>query len=80
MTESRNRKPYNDVSELIGWTPSVLHSLTPGQWAQLVGEIEAFGSIERRRIFHLAFERRLRTRAFVGVPLRVSAIFMSPSP
>ena len=29
-------------------------------WSRLVEEIEAFSSLERRRIYHLAYERRYR--------------------
>ncbi|MSQ96936.1 MAG: phage tail assembly chaperone, partial [Gemmataceae bacterium] len=48
------------LAQALGWTPDELHHLTPDEWAALVGEVEAFGSVERRRLFHLAYERRFR--------------------
>lgn len=51
------------LAQILGWNPSTLQALPPAMWAQLISEIEAFDSVERRRIFHLAFERRFRTRA-----------------
>ena len=48
------------LAQTLSWTPDELHHLTPDEWAVLVGEVEAFGSVERRRLFHLAYERRFR--------------------
>jgi len=46
------------LAQVLGWTPAVLRQLTPRDWSTLVEAIEAFSSLERRRIFHLAYERR----------------------
>ncbi len=51
------------LAQMLGWYPPALYHLTQGQWSQLIGEIEAFSGLERRRMFHLAFERRFRTQA-----------------
>ncbi|QEG43580.1 DUF2309 domain-containing protein [Roseimaritima ulvae] len=40
-----------------GWTPEQLVNMSRQQWACLVREIEAFDSLERRRILHAAYER-----------------------
>jgi hypothetical protein len=46
----------------LGWNPENLDRLSKHEWSQLVEEIEAFSGLERRRILHLAFERRYRNQ------------------
>jgi uncharacterized protein YbcC (UPF0753/DUF2309 family) len=46
------------LAQLLGWMPETLCRLTPQDWANLLQEIEEFSRTERRRIFHLAYERR----------------------
>ena len=50
------------LAENLGWSPADLYQLSPGVWSRLVEEVEAFGGLERRRIYHLAFERKLRNQ------------------
>lgn len=54
--------PIFQLAQVLGWAPLDLSRLTPGEWALLVSEVEAFGDIERRRVFHLAYERRFRVQ------------------
>ena len=51
------------LAQVLGWCPEALNRLTAAEWSALVGEIEAFSSLERRRVFQLSFERRFRTQA-----------------
>ncbi|MBS0211216.1 MAG: DUF2309 domain-containing protein [Planctomycetes bacterium] len=51
------------VAQVLGWSPRRLHHLSRNQWQALVTEMEAFWSMERRRVFQLAFERTYRERA-----------------
>lgn len=51
------------VAQLLGWTPPTLHRLSRDQWRELVAEIEDFHELERRRLFHQAYERRFRVQA-----------------
>lgn len=51
------------LAQACGWSPSLLLSLSRSQWTSLVGEVEAFPSIERRRILHLGYERYYRNAA-----------------
>ncbi|WP_144060110.1 DUF2309 domain-containing protein [Rhodopirellula sallentina] len=44
-----------------GWTPEQLTSMSSQQWERVVNEVESFGSLERRRIFQLAYERHYAT-------------------
>jgi uncharacterized protein YbcC (UPF0753/DUF2309 family) len=48
------------VAQILGWIPGDLNRLSKGDWSRLVEEIEGFSGPERRRIYHLAFERRYR--------------------
>src|SRR5262249_49942401 len=41
----------------------------PHQWKILLDEIEEFSGIERRRVFHLAYERRFRNQALDAVSI-----------
>jgi uncharacterized protein len=48
------------LAQVRGWNPRDLHFLTPMQWATLIHEIDAFSSLERRRIYHQAYEKKYR--------------------
>ena len=50
------------LSQFLGWNPEALQAMSDRHWQQLVHEIEAFSDVERRRIFHLAYERRYRNQ------------------
>lgn len=45
------------LAQLLGWTPEELSQLSEREWAALLDEMDSFPTIERRRIFHLAYER-----------------------
>src|SRR5438445_8688297 len=47
---------------MIGWNPANLNLLSKVECSRLVEEIEEFSSVERRKIYHLAFERRYRNQ------------------
>lgn len=55
--------PVFFLAQTFGWTPDELFLLTPDDWALLAREIDAFDSIERRRVFHFAYERRFREQS-----------------
>ena len=46
------------VAQMLGWTPLELQQLGEPEWKQLSEEVESFTGLERRRIFHEAYERR----------------------
>lgn len=50
------------LAQVLGWLPADLFNLSKPEWAALVGEIESFSAIDRRQLFHAAFERRYRTQ------------------
>lgn len=51
------------LAQVQGWTPDELYHLRPEQWTKLIAEIESFSELERRRIFHLAYEQRFYIQA-----------------
>jgi hypothetical protein len=55
------------LAQLLGWSPRDLHGLTKRDWSELAAEIEDFSNIERRRIFHGAYERRYREQVLDGL-------------
>jgi uncharacterized protein len=50
------------LSQFMGWNPEALQALSAKHWTILLHEIESFSDIERRRIFHLAYERKYRNQ------------------
>ena len=48
------------LAQLGGWLPEKLCGLSDDSWSELQSEIEAFSTIERRKIFQLAFEAAYR--------------------
>ncbi|MBL8799561.1 MAG: DUF2309 domain-containing protein [Planctomycetia bacterium] len=57
------------LAQVLGWTPPDLHRLSEREWHTLVREIEAFSALERRRIFHLAYEGRFRFQSLDALAL-----------
>ncbi len=51
------------VAQMLGWTPLELQQLTELEWKQLSEVIESFTAVERRRIFHEAYERKYHQAA-----------------
>jgi hypothetical protein len=58
------------LAQILGWLPVNLHHLTKKDWSTLVEEIEFFSNLERRRIFHQAFERQYRLQTLDAVSVR----------
>ncbi|MEZ6127877.1 MAG: DUF2309 domain-containing protein [Planctomycetaceae bacterium] len=59
----RNRQRAFTVFQLAqvrGWNPRDLHHLSAKQWAALIHELDAFDSLERRRVYHKAYEKKYR--------------------
>jgi uncharacterized protein YbcC (UPF0753/DUF2309 family) len=50
------------LAQVLGWGPADLIRLSRAEWSQLVEEIETFSSLQRRRVYHLAYERRYRNQ------------------
>jgi uncharacterized protein YbcC (UPF0753/DUF2309 family) len=61
--------PVFRLAEVLTWTPEELAGLERPDWVRLIGEVEAFSGVERRRLFHLAYERRFYARCLDAVAL-----------
>jgi uncharacterized protein YbcC (UPF0753/DUF2309 family) len=59
------------LAQVLGWVPEKLYRLSKQEWHVLLREIETFSSLERRRIFHQAYERRFYTRSLDALALHV---------
>jgi uncharacterized protein YbcC (UPF0753/DUF2309 family) len=57
------------LAQVLGWSPDRLHRRTAAQWSELIGEIENFTEIERRRVLHMAYEKRLREQSLDALTL-----------
>lgn len=53
-----------ELSQHQGWTPESLATSSDADFYKLVEEVGAFSSLDRRRIYHLAFERKYRNETF----------------
>jgi uncharacterized protein YbcC (UPF0753/DUF2309 family) len=61
--------PVFQLAQVLGLSPDVLYRLTKPEWRTIVEDIESFSALERRRIFHLAFEQRFRTQTLDAIAL-----------
>ncbi len=66
------------VCQALGRTPEDLHRLDADGWYRLVDEVENFTGLERRRLFHLAYERRFYTQTLDAVSLHARNPFPEP--
>lgn len=57
------------LAQVLGWCPDKLNSLDEREWTLLVQEIEAFSSVKRRQMFHLAYELRFATQTLDAIAL-----------
>ena len=57
------------ITQACGYTPDQLRRLNTAQWKQLATEISEFNSLERRRILHLAYERKYRVAALDAIKI-----------
>jgi uncharacterized protein YbcC (UPF0753/DUF2309 family) len=58
------------LAQVRGWSLTDLDRLSKAGWRRLVQEIESFGSLERRRVYHHAFERRYRNQTLDALAAR----------
>ncbi|HEX4149942.1 MAG TPA: putative inorganic carbon transporter subunit DabA, partial [Pirellulales bacterium] len=67
------------LAQIVGLSPDMLYRLNPDQWATIVREIETFGDLERRRIFHLAYEKRFATQTLDAISLHAQRAVGRPA-
>lgn len=68
------------LAQMLGWTPAALYSLSKEQWRSLIHEIESFSSIERRRVYHQAYERHFYVQALDAMIHRSRSPVTRPAP
>lgn len=57
------------IAQVLGWCPADLYRLRDDDWRAVLHEIDSFSGLERRRFFHLAYERKFRNQALDAVSL-----------
>ena len=55
------------LAQILGWLPQDLAALSKSEWAAAVAEIEAFPALERRRVYHAAYERHYRVQTLDAI-------------
>ena len=63
------------LAQIRGCKPGELLGLSPQQWTTLVDELESFGDLERRRVYHLAFERKYRNETLDAIAVHRVLMF-----
>lgn len=58
-----------EIAQALVWQPELLFRLSSQNWHLLLEEIRAFDDIDRRKIFHLAYERRYRQQCLDALQL-----------
>ncbi len=79
VTVDQRAYPILQLAQLHGWTPQVIAELPVRDWQELVQAVEAFDAFERRRVFHLAFERQLERRSLDAISVRASLPLSKPA-
>ncbi len=62
------------IAQVRGWSAADLLRLSPAEWSLLLGEIDAFSSRKRRRIYHQAFERHYRDKTLNAIRCRAREV------
>ncbi len=70
--------PILQLAQLHVWTPRQLAELSNSSWTELVSEVESFSPFERRRVFHLAFERHLAHQMLDAIAARAALPLLKP--
>jgi len=60
------------LAQVLGWTPRELCRLEVADWSRLAVELADFSSVKRRRVFHLAYERRFYTQVLDAVSIHAA--------
>ena len=67
------------LAQISGLSPDVLYRLNKQEWRTILQEVDSFSGLERRRVFHLAYERRFYTQTADAVALHVRHPAPTPS-
>jgi uncharacterized protein YbcC (UPF0753/DUF2309 family) len=70
---------FFDVAQLIGLASHELNALSPSDFGRVLGEIAACHEVERRRLLHLAYERRHERRILIPLAKHRSLSPLQPA-
>lgn len=62
QTDQQRAFDVFQLAQRLGWSPRTLYSWSIGEWQSVVAEIGIFDDLERRRLFHLAYEHCYRSQ------------------
>jgi uncharacterized protein len=62
------------LAQVLGWTPEQLFRLDSDGWVTLCAEVEGFTELDRRRVFHLAYEHRFRVQTLDALATRADRL------
>jgi uncharacterized protein YbcC (UPF0753/DUF2309 family) len=62
------------LAQFLHWEPQKLAELSRDEWSCLITEVDSFSSVERRKIFQLAYERNYRIRALSAILIHQSSL------
>ena len=68
------------LAQAAGWIPEELARLTDAEWGTLFREVEKFSGLDRRRVFHLAYERRFYIRTLDALAAHARNPAVNPQP
>ena len=68
------------LAQAAGWIPEELARLTNAEWGTLFREVEKFSGLDRRRVFHLAYERRFYIRTLDALAAHARNPAVNPQP
>jgi uncharacterized protein len=57
------------LAQVLGWSPGEVYRFRKEEWVSIVREIETFNAVERRHLFHLAYERRFTIQTLDAIAL-----------
>jgi len=58
------------LAQVLGWTAEQLCRLDAAGWVALCAEVEGFTELDRRKVFHLAYEHRFRVQTLDALGTR----------
>jgi uncharacterized protein YbcC (UPF0753/DUF2309 family) len=65
--QQRNAFRLFELAQLLNWKPRSLAQNCPAEWKRIVSELNKFSGIERRQVYHLAYERKYRNETLDAV-------------
>jgi uncharacterized protein YbcC (UPF0753/DUF2309 family) len=65
--QQRNAFRLFELAQLLNWKPRSLAQNCPAEWQRIVSELNQFSGVERRQVYHLAYERKYRNETLAAV-------------